>query len=118
MREEKSRVKNVADPKQVKEGKQYDKLDRKQELQDLKDIMMTPQGRRVIFRIINNLCHYDSDDAVNSGSWTYFNSGQRSIGRALKNDVFLAAFEEWQQMEKEHVEAHLEEVDGRVARTA
>lgn len=111
MKTQKTAVKNAADGRQVKVAKKNDKLVRNQELKDLKAVMSTPEGRRVMFRIVNDIAHIDTLSAVNSGSLTYLNEGERNVGRILKADIWHAAFDEWQEMEREHVASILEEVD-------
>jgi hypothetical protein len=96
-------VKNAADPRQVKRGAALEKEQDRQFLQDVKDVMQTKAGRRLVWHIINKMCHIDAVSAVPSGSWTYFNEGGRSVGKELKMAVYEAAFPEWQEMEREHV---------------
>ncbi|MCK5236710.1 MAG: hypothetical protein KAR06_06965 [Deltaproteobacteria bacterium] len=98
-----AKVGNAADPEQVKRAKLSDKDIRKQELSDLRFVMESPEGRRMMWRIINNLCHVNTLSAENSGSLTYFKEGAREVGLTLKTDVYEEAFNEWQLMEQEHV---------------
>ena len=65
--------------------------------------MSTESGRNIIWWLINDLGHYDSSSAHNSGSWTYHSEGERNIARLLKADVYQAAFPEYQEMEREHM---------------
>jgi hypothetical protein len=75
--------------------------ERQGELADIKAVMSTIEGRRLLFRIINKLCHYDENSAMSSGSDTYFREGEREIGCILKGDVYEGAFNEYQQSERE-----------------
>lgn len=75
--------------------------ERQGELADIKTVMSTVEGRRLLFRIINKLCHYDESSAVDSGSYTYMREGEREIGCILKGDIYEGAFEEYQQSERE-----------------
>lgn len=104
-----SNVKNVADVKQVKKAGDVEKNRRRQELLDIKNVMETQAGRRLIWRIVNVICHVDSQSAEHSGSMTYMNEGERNVGRILKSDVYEAAFGEYQKMERECVMARMEE---------
>lgn len=112
---ERSNVKNAADVKQVKKAGDVEKNRRRQELLDIKSVMETESGRRLIWRIVNVICHVDSQSSEHSGSQTYFNEGERNIGRILKSDVYEAAFDEYQKMEREcvmaRVDAQLEKGD-------
>jgi hypothetical protein len=98
----KSAVKNAADPRQVEEGAQREKRDRERELEDMAVVMSTMHGRRFLWRVINGLCHYDTNDAQHSGSFTYFSLGERNIGRIVKADAYLASHEKYQLMEREN----------------
>ena len=97
-------VKNLSDPKQVKEGAKTDKARRSRELTDLYNTLLTVSGRRLMFRIVNEICHYDSDSAAPSGSWTYYNLGEQNIGRQIKSDCIEASIELWQKAEQENWE--------------
>lgn len=99
-----SLVKNAADEKQVERARKTQKLKREQHLHDLFVILSTREGRRVLFWIVNGLCHYDADDFNNSGSVTYYNLGERNIGRNLKSDCIEASYELWQLAERENWE--------------
>lgn len=102
-------VGNCADAEQVKEADRRATDKRAQELADMKAVMGTPAGRRLMWRIVNELCHFDTLSAVHSGSFTYLNEGERNIGRLLKADAYEAAFKEWQLMEKEYMDKKLKE---------
>jgi len=97
-----STVKNAADPRQVEDGAQREKRLRERELEDISSVMNTAQGRRFIWRLINVLCHYDSNDAQPSGSLTYFSLGERNVGRVVKSDAYESSHESFQLMEREN----------------
>jgi len=101
-------VGNAADKKQVKEAGRKERSKRWRELEDLRFVMSSPEGRRFVWRMINEICHYDQLSFQHSGSMTSFAEGERNIGRILKGDVHEAAFEEYQQMEKEYFKDILE----------
>lgn len=102
-------VKNAADPQQVKKAGREERFARRMELEDIKVVMDSPAGRRLMWRIINKLCHFDASSAEHSGSMTYLNEGERNIGRVLKSDICEAAFEEYQNMEKEYWKTIMDE---------
>jgi len=104
-------VKNAADKEQVRSAGRKEREKRRQELADLRDLMALPAGRRFIWRLINEICHCDAISAVTSGSITYMNEGERNVGRLVKGDVFEAAHEAYQQMEREYMKAHLGPVE-------
>lgn len=82
-------VKNAADPKQVKSGKKKAKLRREQELFDLKALLETPQGRRVMWRLLAKAGMFNS--IYESSSRIYYNAGRQDYGFWL-----------WSELEKAH----------------
>jgi len=73
---------------------------RRQELSDLRAVMATDEGARFIYRLINDICEYDRILAQNSGSMTYFDLGERNIGRIVKGEVYRVALDRYQAMER------------------
>lgn len=71
-----------------------------QEIADLKEVMSTDAGARFIYRLINDVCAYDRILAQNSGSMTYFDLGERNIGRIIKGEVYRVAIERYQAIER------------------
>ena len=98
----KSVVRNAADPKQVREGADKANRTSERDLDDVAVVMNTIQGRRFMWRLINDLCHYDSNDAQPSGSLTYFSLGERNVGRVVKSDAYEASHQSYQLMEREN----------------
>jgi hypothetical protein len=93
---------NAADENQVKEADRSQKRQREQQLEDLRTVMKTPEGRRVLFWLINKVCHYDANDFNHSGSITNFSLGERNVGRILKGDACEASYELYQLAEREN----------------
>ena len=100
---------NTTDTKQIKEAGRKEKEARRQELDDVKSLMQTKAGRRFIFRLINNICHYDTISAQNSGSLTYMCEGERNVGRIVKAEVFEVALKEYHEVEVEDVRKKIED---------
>lgn len=73
----------------VKESKNKDERRVHQELKDLEFVLSNPEGRRFIGRLLDD-SGVHSQTAVNSGSWTYFNEGRRSLGRDLFIEIMGA----------------------------
>jgi hypothetical protein len=94
--------KNAADEKEVEKATKNGKLRRDTELADIRYIMDSQQGRRFMWRLVNGLCHYDTNDAQHSGSFTFFSLGERNIGRIVKSDLYEASPELFQKMEREN----------------
>lgn len=84
---------------------QATRIRRAQELYDLKTVMSTPEGARFIYRLINNICAYDRILAQNSGSMTYFDLGERNVGRIVKGEVYQVALERYQEVERDYLKS-------------
>lgn len=104
MSEKKALVGNAADEKQVKRASNKEQIKRENELLDIKSVLSTFQGRRLLYRIINNLCHYDTDEFNHTASITFKNLGEHNIGRTLKSDCCEASLSLYQQAERENWE--------------
>lgn len=98
----KPNVRNTADKDQVNKARDKVKTKRDREIDDIHFILSHQQGRRFIYRLINDLCHYDADDFNNSGSITFRSLGERNIGRVIKGDCFQASLNNYQLAEKEN----------------
>jgi hypothetical protein len=81
----KSLVQNAADPTQVKEAEKKDKLERDLQIDDMKFILSTPQGRRLVWRylefcgIFRSIWHPSAE--------IHFNEGMRNVGLRLITDI-------------------------------
>lgn len=96
--------KNVADEKQVQDARLQERMLQQTEIEDVRFIIKTPQGRRFIWRVLST-CGMYSQSAVDSGSWTYFNEGRRSVGLKLLDKILMADPESYLAMIKENKEA-------------
>lgn len=85
MAKERSRVLDASDKEQVNRAGRLDKMDRDQELADLREILKTKAGRRFIWRILEMSGIYKVTqgpvDLVN------FEEGKRLIGVTLMGDI-------------------------------
>ena len=95
-------VKNAASEKQVKRASEKEKFRRENELKDLVFVLSHIEGRRFVYRLVNELCHYDADDFNNSGSITFRSLGERNIGRLIKSDCCEASLNLYQKAEQEN----------------
>lgn len=93
-------VKNAADESQVKGAEQKMKSARERELADMRFILSTAQGRRVIWRYLE-ACGVFQISFNHSGAITSFNEGMRNIGLKLLTDINDAAPEAYVTMLKE-----------------
>ena len=74
------------DERQVSKSKAKDKRAREIEIEELREILATVAGRRFVWRYLSK-CQVFGQTATQSGSWTYFNEGARSIGLQLFSEL-------------------------------
>lgn len=86
MNEHQALVKNAASQKQVKSAKKKEKSQRDRELMDLSAILSSPEGRRVMWRILSK-CQTFGSVCSASGSMTYYNAGRQDLGHWLMAEL-------------------------------
>jgi hypothetical protein len=80
------KIKNIADEAKIKEDEKRLKSHRAGELDDLRQILALPQGRRVLWRILAK-CDMSRLSATGDEKWTYVNEGKKSIGLFLIEEM-------------------------------
>ena len=95
-----ARVRNAADPEQVRRGGRKDRDDERRFTDALRAVMATPPGRILVWELFKRA---GLDETVwdHSGSQMYFNEGRRNFGLALKAAVIEASEELYLEMERE-----------------
>lgn len=91
---------NASDEQEVKRAKANDKNKRETELGDLRQLLSTKWGRRLVWRILDKTGQYRTSFTGNST--TFFNEGQRNIGLWLVDEVLSADTERYLLMIKEN----------------
>lgn len=81
-------VKNASNEDQINSAKTKVKLGRDRELDDLRFILSTDQGRRFVWRVLSRCGVFKI--SFTGSSQTFFNEGERSIGLYLLNEVMDA----------------------------
>ncbi len=79
--------------------KELHEIWRKKELDDFKKVLSIPEGRRVLWRILEEAHVFKTTFTGNST--TFFNEGKRSIGLMVLDEVMKASPEKFQQMQNE-----------------
>ena len=96
-------VKNTADEEQVKAADVKERFERDQIVEDIKTVMETREGRRVLWHFLG-MSGLDSISAdYESVQWTYFREGQRNLGLNMKAALIEASLENYQLMELEAI---------------
>lgn len=88
---------------QIAEQKKKDDLRRKRELSDIRKVLSTPEGRRMIWRIWSLCGTFSSSYIPKDATHTAFREGQRDIGLALLLDINEAKPEAYSQMSREFI---------------
>jgi len=78
-------VSNAADPAKVKNSERKAKDARKQEIEDVRFILSSAQGRRFFWRYLGECGLFQSSFTGNSE--TFFREGQRNVGLKLMADL-------------------------------
>lgn len=99
--EEKSLVKNAADKEQVDKAKKQNKYNRDTELDDIRVVMGTVNGRRFIWRLLNHCSAYSTIFSPTAMVMAY-QSGKQDVGHYLQAEIGLASRKLYKQMEDEY----------------
>ena len=75
-------------PNIQKERDKKIKMDRAQELYDLKQIMALPHGRRFIWRLLTHCRVFGS--IWNNSAQIHYNAGMQDVGHFIQNEVIAA----------------------------
>jgi len=87
-----------------KESKQEFQRRRDREIEDLRSLIKKPEGRRVIWKILETCGVFKASFSLNSMQ-TAFNEGKRDIGLALLADLNEADTHIFAQMQSEYISA-------------
>ena len=92
-------VQNAADSKQVKAARKTEKQLRDEEKGDLKKMLSLPEGRRLLWRLLEQ-CHvYGS--IMETSARIYYNAGQQDLGHWLLDEIMEADTAAYVQMQLE-----------------
>lgn len=80
-----AQVKNAADPRQVARAKKVEKERREIELEDLRAVLATDEGRRFIWRMISHCQVFGSVWSPNER--IHYNAGVQDVGHWLLAEV-------------------------------
>jgi hypothetical protein len=82
-------MRNAADPEQVKEAAIRERHGRELELEDLKGILATPQGRRFVWRLLEEARVFNS--VWHNSALIHYNAGKQDFGHLILADVMEAS---------------------------
>ena len=91
---------NASSEQEVKRAKAIDKNKHETEQNDLRQLLSTKWGRRLVWRILEKTGQFRTSFTGNST--TFFNEGQRNIGLWLVDEVLSADTNQYLAMIKEN----------------
>lgn len=113
-------VDNAADRKQVRHAGRKDRDRRNQELNDLRAVMSSVQGRRLVWRMLSH-CAVAASVFDPNNSRMSANSGRQDVGHWLQSEVIDADDDDatlYQTMQREALrERRRKEVESEAVRT-
>ena len=96
----KALVGNAASEKQVKKAVDKEITQRETELNDLRTVLSTPHGRRLVWRLLEKCRVFET--IWESSAKIHYNSGQQDIGHFLMAEVVHADDQSLLEMMKEN----------------
>jgi hypothetical protein len=99
MADDRQAVKNAADPRQVKAAERNEKDKRELELDDLRALLKTAEGRRFLWRLIGQCRTFESIWTANAQ--IHYNAGQQDLGHFLIAEIVEADEEGYLLMQQE-----------------
>lgn len=91
---------NFADPAQVKDQARKAKRLKEDQLNELRAVLKTREGRKLLWRYLG-ICGVYEQSFNGNGSWTFFNEGRRSVGLMILAEITKASPEAFLEMMKE-----------------
>ena len=86
--------------------------------EDLRQVLMTPAGKRVVWRIVTAVCGAFSDDFDLDARLHARNAGKRAVGLALVKEAQRVAPREYLEMARERINKELVELEAVAAKAA
>ena len=97
---EKVLVKNAADPGQVKEAKQKELRGREREVNDVRSILNTREGRRFMWKMLGHCRVFES--IWHGSAQIHYNAGMQDVGHFILAEITEASPEAYLLMMKEN----------------
>lgn len=101
-------VGNADDPAQVADGDRKQRAARNRELNDLRVVMGIPEGRRALWRILEQ-CKAFATPIAHDARFTDYNIGKGEIGRFLIIEIQESTVEGYLLMEREALEEKMQD---------
>ena len=101
-------VKNAADPQQVKRAGELEERSRERELNDLRVVLQSREGRRTVWRLLEKCRAFES--VFEASAKIYYNAGRQDVGHYLMAEVVEADEEALFLMMRENKQERFENV--------
>lgn len=95
---------NAADPTKVRDRGRKQKREEQQELEDLRELLKLPAGRRFLWRMLER-CAVWKTSFHPSGQVFAANEGRRGVGVELMTDLITADPQAWIDLQQELLDA-------------
>lgn len=92
----------LLDPKEREEREKKERRDADRVLNDLRTVLNIPEGRRLLWRILDKAHIFDSSFVPGMNDVTSYNEGQRELGWWLWKEIDRARFDAFSQMRREY----------------
>jgi hypothetical protein len=94
-------VRNAADPEQVREAGKKERFVKRNELDDIRIVLSTPNGRRCLWKILEESHVFES--VWHPSALIHYRSGAQDVGLILRNKIIEANLEAYLTMERENL---------------
>jgi hypothetical protein len=108
MSQDKSFTKNAADEQRVEEAAKRERRVRERELNDIRAILSTKEGRRFAWRLMGHCKVFQS--VWESSARIHYSSGQQDVGHFVMAEIVAADQNAFLQMMKENQQGELNDV--------
>lgn len=93
-------VRNAGDPRQVRRAGKTEHLRRQDELNDLRAVLATAEGRRLLWRVLGHCGCFGS--VWHPSALIHYNSGRQDVGHWLQAEINAASRSQFFRMIQEH----------------
>lgn len=88
MQNDKPLVTNASDYEQIKNAKKKEKITRENELDDIRVVLSSPEGKRFLWRILAKCKTFES--IFEQSAKIHYNAGQQDVGHFLMSEIIEA----------------------------
>lgn len=94
-----TKIDNAADPKQVTEAKHKERRKREAEGEDLRKVLATLEGRKVMWRLLEHCGVFET--VWHASALIHYNAGRQDVGHYVMQEIIKAEPKAFAQMMNE-----------------